>query len=225
MKILFVLTSHAALGDTGEKTGFWVEEFAAPYYFLKDKGVEITIASPAGGQAPIDPKSKEEDFRTPATERYEKDDELQALVANTAPLGSISASDFDAVFYPGGHGPMWDLAEDTNSISLVQDFIKQNKPVAAVCHAPAIFKHTKGQDGRFLVMDRELTAFTNEEEEQVGLKDVVPFLLEDMLVRNGAEFKKGDAWQEHVVKDGLLITGQNPASSKKAAEVLYQSLS
>lgn len=222
--ILFVLTSHEDLGDTGEKTGFWVEEFAAPYYLLKDKGVQITLASPNGGQPPIDPKSETEDFQTPATERFYNDQETQEKLANTLKLAEVKQEDFDAVFYPGGHGPLWDLAEDKNSIQLIEDFYKNQKPVAAVCHAPAVFKHTKNTDGSALVKGKKVTGFTNTEEEAVQLTNVVPFLVEDMLKENGGNYFKKEDWSAHAIQDGLLITGQNPASSEKVAELIWSQL-
>lgn len=225
MKILFVLTSHDQLGNTGEKTGFWTEEFAAPYYFLKDKGAEITLASPKGGQPPIDPKSALPESQTPATLRFNEDDSTQSLLANTVKLNSVSEADFDAIFYPGGHGPLWDLAEDHDSIHLIQDFYNGNKPVGAVCHAPAVFKNTKDIHGVPLVKDKKVTAFSNSEEAAVALTDVVPFLVEDMLKNHGGHYSKADDWMAHAIEDGLLITGQNPASSEAVAEKLYQKLS
>ncbi len=223
-KILFVLTSHEELGNTGEKTGFWIEEFAAPYYLLKDKGVEITIASPKGGQPPIDPKSEAPDAQTPATVRFNKDKETQAILANTVKLETVSQKDYDAVFYPGGHGPLWDLSEDKNSIALIESFYNNNKTVAAVCHAPAIFKNTKNADGSPLVKGKKVTGFTNTEEAAVKLTDVVPFLVEDMLKENGGIYSKGEDWAEYALVDGLLITGQNPASSELVAEKLWEKL-
>ena len=223
-KVLFVLTSHSELGNTGEKTGFWIEEFAAPYYLLKDKGVEITIASPKGGQPPIDPKSETPDSQTPATVRFNKDKETQAILANTVKLEQVDHADFDAVFYPGGHGPLWDLAENETSIALIESFYNNNKVVAAVCHAPAVFKHTKTADGQFLVKDKKVTGFTNSEEAAVQLTDVVPFLVEDMLKENGGHYSKSDDWAAYAVEDGLLITGQNPASSELVAEKLWARL-
>ncbi|MBW2962105.1 type 1 glutamine amidotransferase domain-containing protein [Mesonia aestuariivivens] len=223
-KVLFVLTSHEDLGDTGEKTGFWIEEFAAPYYLLKDKGFEITLASPKGGQPPIDPNSKAPAAQTPATERFDQDKETQQLLAQTLKLATLSQEDFDAVFYPGGHGPLWDLAEDKNSIALIEDFYKHDKPVAAVCHAPGVFKHTKNADGSSLVEGKKVTGFTNEEEAAVQLTNVVPFLVEDMLKKNGGVYSKKEAWAPYAVEDGLLITGQNPASSEKVAELLAERL-
>lgn len=223
-KVLFVLTSHDELGNTGEKTGFWVEEFAAPYYFLKDKGVAITIASPKGGQPPIDPKSELPDFQTDATKRFDQDTETQEKLKNSISLSEIKAVEYDAIFYPGGHGPLWDLAEDNNSISLIEAFYNQNKPVASVCHAPAIFKNTKTADGASLVKGKKVTGFSNSEEEAVQLTDIVPFLVEDMLMNNGAEYSKGDDWAPYAVEDGLIITGQNPASSELVAEKLLHQL-
>lgn len=224
MKVLFVLTSHDELGNTGKKTGFWVEEFAAPYYFLKDNGVDITIASPKGGQPPIDPKSDEPDAQTPATERFHKDKETQEKLSKSLKLAAVNQSDYDAVFYPGGHGPLWDLAEDKDSIALIESFIQNNKPVSAVCHAPAIFKRTKNADGTSLVKGKNVTGFTNSEEEGVQLTSIVPFLVEDMLIANGANYSKGEDWAPYVLEDGLLITGQNPASSELVAEHLLKRL-
>ena len=224
MKILMVLTSHAELGDTGMKTGFWLEEFAAPYYVFKDAGAEITLASPNGGQPPLDPKSDEADAQTPATERFKADADSAAHLANTLKLEDIRITDFDAVFYPGGHGPMWDLAKDRHSIEIVQDAIASGKPVAMVCHAPAALKNVKKLDGEPLVSGLNVTGFSNSEEEAVGLTDIVPFLLEDVLKQNGGHYSRGDDWAIHVVEDGLLITGQNPASSEKAAEMLLAKL-
>ena len=223
-KVLMVLTSHAELGDTGEKTGFWVEEFAAPYYTFVDAGVEITLASPAGGQPPIDPKSEMEDFQTASTKRFDEDKEAQALVANTHKLAEMKSSDFDAVFYPGGHGPLWDLTENTDSIALIESFLADNKPIAAVCHAPAAFLNIKDADGEFFVKGKAVTGFTNAEEEAVELTDVVPFLLEDELVKRGGDYQKVSDWNAFAIQDGLLISGQNPASSELAAEKLLAAL-
>lgn len=220
MKILMVLTSHDQLGDTGKKTGFWLEEFAAPYYALKDAGAEIVLASPKGGQPPLDPKSDEPDAQTEATHRFKADEAAQKALASTVTLSSVKAEDFDAVFYPGGHGPLWDLAEDKASIGLIEAFAKADKPVGAVCHAPGVFRHVKAPDGEFLVKGRKVTGFTNSEEEAVGLTDVVPFLVEDMLQANGGHYSKGADWASHVVTDGKLVTGQNPGSSEAAAEAL-----
>ncbi len=222
--VLFVLTSHENLGDTGIKTGFWIEEFAAPYYILKDKGIAITLASPKGGQPPIDPKSNEPDFQTPATVRFNEDSETQELLSKTIKLENVNEADYDAVFYPGGHGPLWDLADDKNSIALIEDFYKNNKPVAAVCHAPAIFKHTKNTNGTPLVTGKKVTGFTNGEEEAVQLTSVVPFLVEDMLKNNGGLYSKKEDWHPNAVEDGLLITGQNPASSELVAKLLIERL-
>lgn len=222
--VLFVLTSHDELGNTGEKTGFWIEEFAAPYYLLKDKGIAITIASPKGGQPPIDPKSNEADFQTPATIRFNNDAETKEILSKTLKLETINQEDFDAVFYPGGHGPLWDLVEDKNSINLIESFYNNHKPVAAVCHAPAIFKNTKKTDGTYLVDGKKVTGFTNTEEEAVQLTSVVPFLVEDMLKNNGGIYSKKADWTSYAVEDGLLITGQNPASSELVAEFLLERL-
>ncbi|WP_138923214.1 type 1 glutamine amidotransferase domain-containing protein [Sulfitobacter sp. BSw21498] len=224
MKILMVLTSHDKLGDTGNKTGFWLEEFAAPYYVFKDAGAEVTLASPKGGQPPLDPSSDAEDAQTEATKRFKGDDAAQKELANTKVLSDVSADGFDAIFYPGGHGPLWDLAEDKSSINLIETFAASDRPVGAVCHAPAVFKHTKGTDDKPLVSGKTVTGFTNTEEEAVGLTDVVPFLVEDMLKSNGGTYKKGDDWASFVVTDGKLVTGQNPASSEEAAHKLLSLL-
>ncbi|WP_299135981.1 type 1 glutamine amidotransferase domain-containing protein [uncultured Tenacibaculum sp.] len=223
-KVLFVLTSHDELGTTGEKTGFWIEEFAAPYYFFKDNNVEVILASPKGGQPPIDPKSELPDFQTASTIRFYKDEETKEIVSKTIKLNTVDQADYDAVFYPGGHGPLWDLAEDKDSILLIESFIKNNKPVSAVCHAPAIFKHTKNEEGTPLVKGKKVTGFSNTEEEAVQLTNVVPFLVENMLKENGAIFSKGDDWAPYVLEDELLITGQNPASSELVAEILLKKL-
>jgi putative intracellular protease/amidase len=220
MKILMVLTSHDQLGDTGKKTGFWLEEFAAPWYALKDAGAAIVVASPKGGQPPLDPKSDEPDAQSDDTRRFKADTAAQAVLANTVRLDSVSADDFDAVFYPGGHGPLWDLAGDGHSISLIEAFVRADKPVAAVCHAPGVFQSVKSPDGQPLVKGRKVTGFTNTEEEAVGLTDVVPFLVEDMLKANGGTYSKGADWGSYVLTDGKLVTGQNPASSRAAAEAL-----
>lgn len=225
MKILMVLTSHDELGDTGEKTGFWLEEFAAPYYVFKDAGADITLASPAGGQPPLDPKSDAPDAQTDATKRFKDDTESQKALASTHTLDSVSVADYDAVFYPGGHGPMWDLAESATSIALIENAIAAEKPVALVCHAPAALRHVKAADGAPLVKGRKVTGFSNSEEKAVGLTDVVPFLLEDMLAEKGGTYSKGDDWSSYVLEDGLLITGQNPASSEEAAEKLLKRVS
>ncbi|MDH4440247.1 MAG: type 1 glutamine amidotransferase domain-containing protein [Rhizobium sp.] len=220
MKILMVLTSHDQLGDTGKKTGFWLEEFAAPYYVLKDAGAEITLASPKGGQPPLDPKSDEPDAQTEATGRFKADQTAQQLLASTTPLSHIDPADFDAVFYPGGHGPLWDLAEDKDSIALIGAFAAQDRPIAAVCHAPGVLRHVKGRDGKPLVSGKKVAGFTNSEEEAVGLTEVVPFLVEDMLKGHGGLYEKGPDWGVYVVTDGKLVTGQNPASSEEAAKAL-----
>ena len=224
-KVLFVLTSHEDLGNTGEKTGFWIEEFAAPYYLLKDKGIDVTLASPKGGQPPIDPKSDAPDAQTQATIRFKSDAETQKVLSQTHKLSEVNQADYDAVFYPGGHGPLWDLAEDKDSIALIESFIKNNKTVAAVCHAPAVFRHTKNGNGKPLVDGKKVTGFTNTEEEAVQLTDIVPFLVEDMLKENGGIYSKKGDWESYAVEDGLLITGQNPASSEAVAEILLKRLS
>ncbi len=220
MKILMVLTSHDELGDTGKKTGFWLEEFASPYYVFKDAGAEITLASPRGGQPPLDPNSDTQDAQTDATGRFKDDKAAQKALANTEVLSTIKSEGFDAVFYPGGHGPLWDLAEDKDSIKLIETFSNSDRPVGAVCHAPAAFKHPKRTDGKPLVSGKVVTGFSNTEEEGVGLTKVVPFLVEDMLVANDGIYKKGADGESFVVADGKLVTGQNPASSKAAAERL-----
>ncbi|MCB4797699.1 type 1 glutamine amidotransferase domain-containing protein [Neotamlana laminarinivorans] len=224
MKILFVLTSHDKLGDTGKKTGFWVEEFANPYYTLLDKGADITIATPKGGAAPIDPNSDAPDAATEDTERFKNDTEAKEKIANTKILANMNANDFDAVFYPGGHGPLWDLADDDKSINLIENFNKQAKPIAFVCHAPAALKGVKNTSGEPLVKNKNVTGFTNSEENAVGLTNVVPFLVEDMLSKNGGIYTKKEDWQPYAIKDGNLITGQNPASSQLVAEKLLESL-
>ncbi|MFA1028241.1 Dimethylallyltransferase [Pseudomonas syringae pv. helianthi] len=218
MKILMVLTSHDQLGDTGKKTGFWLEEFAAPYYVFKDAGAEVTLVSPAGGQPPLDPKSDEPDAQTPETERFAKDTDAQKVLATTGRLADVNAADFDAVFYPGGHSPLWDLAEDPLSIQLIEAFAKADKPHGLVCHAPGVLRHVKAPDGQPLVKGRRVTGFTNSEEEAVGLTDVVPFLVEDALKTLGGDYSKGDDWSVYVLTDGKLVTGQNPASSAQAAK-------
>ena len=222
MKVLIVLTSHDQLGDTGRKTGFWLEELAAPYYTFKDAGAQIVLASPKGGQPPLDPKSNEPDFQTDLTRRFDTDAAANAQLANTVRLDSVTHADFDAVFYPGGHGPLWDLAEDTHSIALIEAFMAANKPVALVCHAPGVLRHVKAADGNALVAGRKVTGFTNTEEAGVGLTEVVPFLVEDTLKALGGDYSKGPDWGSYVVRDGLLITGQNPASSAETAAVLMQ---
>ena len=224
MKILMVLTSHDQLGNTGKKTGFWLEEFAAPYFAFKDAGVQLTLASPKGGQPPLDPKSDEPDAQTEATERFRKDSAAQSALASTVVLSSVKADDYDAIFYPGGHGPLWDLAEDKHSIALIEAFYKAGKPVAAVCHAPGVLRHAKGADGQPLVKGKKVTGFTNSEEEAVQLTHVVPFLVEDELKAKGGIYSKGPDWASYVQTDGLLLTGQNPASSQAAAEALLAKL-
>ncbi|NHZ64057.1 type 1 glutamine amidotransferase domain-containing protein [Massilia genomosp. 1] len=224
MKVLIVLTSHSELGNTGRKTGFWLEELAAPYYIFKDAGVEMVLASPAGGQPPLDPKSNEPASQTEATHRFEADVEATAQLAATVRLDSVQQADFDAVFYPGGHGPLWDLANDQHSIALIDAFIAANKPVALVCHAPGVLRDVKTAAGRPLVEGKQVTGFTNTEEDGVGLTEVVPFLVEDMLKANGGVYSKGADWGSYVLTDGLLITGQNPASSAEAAAVLVKRL-
>ncbi|QCQ98609.1 type 1 glutamine amidotransferase domain-containing protein [Brevundimonas sp. SGAir0440] len=224
MKILLVLTSHDQLGDTGKKTGFWLEELAAPYYALKDAGAEIVLASPKGGQPPLDPKSDDPDAQTDDTRRFKADPEAQAALASTVVLSSVKAEDFDAVFYPGGHGPLWDLANDADSIALIEAFAKADKPTGFVCHAPGVLKSVKGPDGKPLVNGRKVTGFTNSEEEAVGLTDVVPFLVENVLTANGGDYSKGPDWGSYVLTDGKLVTGQNPGSSHAAAEALLKLL-
>lgn len=224
MNILMVLTSHDQLGDTGKKTGFWLEEFAAPYYVLKEAGHSITLASPKGGQPPLDPKSDEQDFQTAATKRFKVDADAQKALASTEKLESIDPVKFDAVFYPGGHGPLWDLAESAKSRSIIEAMLRAGKPVALVCHAPAVLKDVTAEDGAPLVRGRKVTGFTNSEEEAVHLSDVVPFLLQDRLTELGADFSLAGDFQPYVVRDGLLITGQNPASSEPAAKALMEAL-
>ncbi|WP_226507125.1 type 1 glutamine amidotransferase domain-containing protein [Pseudomonas sp. MWU16-30317] len=224
MKVLMVLTSHDTLGNTGRKTGFWLEELAAPYYAFLDAKAEIVLASPAGGQPPLDPKSNEPDSQTEQTRRFEADAAATAQLANTVRLDSVSVADFDAVFYPGGHGPLWDLAESPVSIKLIESFLAADKPVALVCHAPGVLRHVKKPDGTPLVQGKKVAGFTNSEEEAVGLTNIVPFLVEDMLKANGGLYSKGADWSSYVVRDGLLITGQNPGSSSEAATVLIDLL-
>lgn len=220
MKVLIVLTSHDQLGNTGLKTGFWLEELAAPYYAFKDAGAQITLASPAGGQPPLDPKSDSPDFQTDDTRRFSADVDAQKALANTLKLSDVSASDFDAVFYPGGHGPLWDLAESSTSIALIEAFERAGKPIGFVCHAPGVLRHVKAADGQPLVKGRRVTGFTNSEEEAVQLTKVVPFLVEDELQALGAHFEKGPDWGSFVITDGRLVTGQNPGSSEAAAKAL-----
>jgi putative intracellular protease/amidase len=223
-KVLMVLTSHDKLGNTGRDTGFWLEELAAPYYAFKDAGLDIVLASPKGGQPPLDPKSNEPSFQTELTRRFEADAAATAQLAATVRLDSVNQADFDTVFYPGGHGPLWDLAEDRHSIALIEAFLAADKPVALVCHAPGVLRHVKTPDGRPLVEGKKVTGFTNSEEEGVGLTDVVPFLVEDELKAKGGLYSKGADWGSYVVADGLLITGQNPASSAEAAAVLLKQI-
>ena len=224
MKILMVLTSHDQLGNTGKKTGFWLEEFAAPYYAFKDAGAHLTLASPKGGQPPLDPKSDAPDAQTEATERFRTDTAAQSALASTVKLDSVKAADFDAVFYPGGHGPLWDLAEDRHSIALIEAFYNSGKPVAAVCHAPGVLRHVMGADVQPLVKGKRVTGFTNSEEDAVQLTDVVPFLVEDELKAKGGIFSKAEDWASYTVEDGLLLTGQNPASSEATAFSLLSRL-
>jgi putative intracellular protease/amidase len=224
LKVLMVLTSHDELGTTGRKTGFWLEELAAPYYAFKDAGAHVVLASPKGGQPPLDPKSNEPASQTDHTRRFEADETAKAQLAATLRLASVSQTDFDTVFYPGGHGPLWDLAEDKHSIELIESFLGAGKPVALVCHAPGVLRHAKTPDGKPLVAGKKVTGFTNTEEAAVGLTDVVPFLVEDELKAKGGIFSRGDDWAPYVVSDGLLITGQNPASSASAATLLLKQL-
>lgn len=223
-KILVVLTSHSELGDTGHRTGFWLEELAAPYYVFKDAGAEVTLASPQGGQPPLDPTSDDPDAQTEATRRFKADSAAKAELADTARLSSLSASDFDAVFYPGGHGPLWDLVDDETSIRLIEDFWASHKPVAAVCHAPIALVNAKDEHDQHIVKGREVTGFTNSEEEAAGLTEVVPLLVEDTLIARGAKYSKVDDWQPYTRQDGNLITGQNPASSEAAAKLVLAAL-
>ncbi|SPJ34958.1 type 1 glutamine amidotransferase domain-containing protein [Kushneria phyllosphaerae] len=223
-RILMVLTSHDEMGNTGHKTGFWAEEFAAPYYTFLDAGCDITLATPAGGAAPIDPNSEGEDAQTDATRRFYADDEAKARIANTQRLADMRAEDFDTVFYPGGHGPLWDLTENQDSIALLEDFLRQDKPIASVCHAPTAFLNLKNEQGEFVIKGKRVAGFTNEEEAAVGLTDVVPHLLEDELKRRGADYQKVEAFAPFAVVDGLVITGQNPASSEAVADKLLESL-
>ena len=224
MKVLIVLTSHDQLGNTGRKTGFWLEELAAPYYVFKDAGAEIVLASPQGGRPPLDPKSNEPGSQTELTHRFEADPAAMAQLAATVRLDSVSQADFDTVFYPGGHGPLWDLAEDRDSIALIESFLAADKPVALVCHAPGVLRHVRTPAGRPLVEGKQVTGFTNSEEAAVGLTDVVPFLVEDELKAKGGNFSRGEDWASYVLRDGLLITGQNPGSSAETATVLLGAL-
>ena len=224
MKVLIVLTSHDELGDTGEKTGFWLEEFASPYYLLKDAGAQVTLASPLGGQPPLDPKSQEPDFQTDASRRFDDDQAAQNKLANTAKLADMKVEHFDGVFYPGGHGPLWDLHNDRDSIALIEGFLAAGKPVASVCHAPAVLLNAKDQNGAPLVKGKKVTGFSNSEEAAVGLTDVVPYLLEDQLIAMGGVYEKVEDWNPLAVVDGLVITGQNPASSAAVAEALVKAI-
>jgi len=224
MKILIVLTSHDQLGDTGKKTGFWLEEFVSPYYRLKDAGVQVTLASPLGGQPPLDPKSNEPDFQTDDTRRFDDDKAAQNELGNTAKLAEMKVEDFDAVFYPGGHGPLWDLYKDKYSIALIEGFIAAGKPVATVCHAPAALLRAKDQNGDPLVKGKKVTGFSNSEEAAVELTDVVPYLVEDQLIAMGGVYQKVEDWNSLAVVDGLIITGQNPGSSAAVAEALIKAL-
>jgi len=224
MKVLMVLTSHDQLGNTGRKTGFWLEELAAPYYVFKESGAEITLASPKGGHPPLDPKSNEPEFRTDLSRRFEKDAAAETQLDKTVRLDSVKQESFDTVFYPGGHGPMWDLAEDKNSVKLIESFLAANKPIALVCHAPGVLRHVKTPDGKPLVQGKKVTGFTDGEEEEMGLTKVVPFLVEDELINLGATFSKVKNWGVHTVTDGQLITDQNPASSGPTAKVLLEKL-
>lgn len=224
MKILIVLTSHDQLGNTGEKTGFWLEEFAGPYYALLAAGATLTLASPKGGQPPLDPKSDAPEFQTAATEKFKQDPAAQAALASTHRLADINADDYDGIFYPGGHGPLWDLVDDAHSIALIEHFARADKPLAAVCHAPAVLLKAQTREGEALVKGRAVTGFTNTEEAAVALTEVVPFLLEDALKAQGGQFECGADWASHVVVDGKLITGQNPGSSVAVAQALLQAL-
>lgn len=224
MKILIVLTSHSKLGDTNGKTGFWIEEFATPYYIFKEAGAQITLASPKGGQPPIDPKSDTPENQTEATIRYKKDEVLLNLMANTTRLQEVSSKNFDAIFYPGGHGPLWDLSTDKNSIQLIEEFWDAKKPVASVCHAPSVLLNVKDEEGNYLVKGKNITGFSNTEEQAVQLDKIVPFLLEDELKNKGGIYSKKEDWASYFVKDGLLITGQNPASSEAVAKELLSLL-
>ncbi len=224
MKILIILTSHNQLGETGNKTGFWLEEFATPYYVFKDANAEVTLASPNGGQPPLDPKSDEPDFQTQATKRFKVDIDAQAALANTVKLSDISPDNYDAVFYPGGHGPLWDLVKNRYSIALIESMYTSGKPVAAVCHAPAVFSHAKTLNGSPLVRGRSVTSFSNAEEDAIQLSKIVPFMVEDELKARGANYSKARDWQPHTIIDGNLITGQNPASSELVAKAVLKKI-
>ena len=223
-KILFVITSHDVLGDTGDKTGVWLEEFAAPYYFLTSKGVAVTLASPKGGRPPIDPKSELPDFQTPSTRKFAEDTAAQAVFSKTIPLEKANPADYDAVFYTGGYGPLWDLADNKTSIALIETFYNSNKPIGSVCHAPGIFKNTKDKNGKPLVEGKKVTAYSNSEEAAINFTDIVPFSVEDALKENGGIYSKGPDWGPYALEDGLLVTGQNPASSELVAELLLNKL-
>ena len=224
MKVLFVLTSHSDLGNSGKKTGFWIEEFAAPYYVMSDAGVQLTIASPKGGQPPVDPSSEKPDAQTQATRRFDDDPDLKQKLTHSSKLSEVNQADYDAVFYPGGHGPMWDLANDADSIALIEEFYKNNKPVSFVCHAPAALVKVKAANGEPLVKGKAVTGFSNIEEEAVQLTSIVPFLLEDELKKLGGKYSSGSPWESYVQQDGLLITGQNPGSSEAVAHLLVKTL-
>lgn len=223
-KVLFVITSHDELGDTGEKTGVWLEEFAGPYYFMKGKGVEVTLASPKGGRPPIDPKSELPDFQTSSTQKFEGDKEAQEVFSNTLKLETVDHAEYDAVFYTGGYGPLWDLADNETSVALIESFYSNDKPVGSVCHGPAIFKNTKDAEGKPLVEGKKVTAYSNSEEAAIDFTDIVAFSVEDMLKENGGEYSKGPDWGPYAVEDGLLVTGQNPSSSELVAELLLKKL-
>lgn len=224
-RIVLVLTSHGQLGRTGYKTGYWLEEFAAPYYFFKDQGMQITLASPKGDQPPLDPKSKQEMFQTDYTRRFLEDKETQKILSETVKLETVNAEDYDAIFYSGGYGPLWDLAENKASIALIESFYNSNKPIASVCHAPAIFKNTKDSQGQSLVHRKKVTAYSNSEEAAVQFTSLVPFSVQDMLIENGAFYSKGQDWYPYAMEDGLIVTGQNPASAELVAELLLKKLS
>ena len=224
MKILMVLTSHDQLGNTGRKTGFWLEELAAPYFVFREAGVDVTLASPKGGQPPLDPKSNEPGFQTEETRRFEQDSQATKALANTVKLSEVGQADFDSVFFPGGHGPLWDLTNDRNALSLIEDMLAAEKPVALVCHAPGILKNAKAPNGQPIVKGRSVTGFTNSEEAAVHLVDVVPYLVEDALKAQGANFLVATDWAVHVIQDGRLVTGQNPASSRLTARALLDVL-
>ena len=224
MKILMILTSHDRLGNTEQKTGFWLEEFTSPYYVFKDAQADITLASPKGGQPPLDPKSNDPSQQTESTHRFDADPEAQAVLANTVPLNSVNAADYDAVFYPGGHGPLWDLAEDPDSIAVIESMYAVGKTVSAVCHAPAVLRHTRAPDGTPLVKGKSVTGFSNTEEAAVELTEIVPFLVKDELKAKGGNYSKGEDWQSYTLTDGKLITGQNPASSAAVAQAVLAQL-